>query len=174
MDNINLFDSKPDEPILPSLGTASDKSIINVDVAMSTFGTEESVILMSDDIKKAIGGEFVKSLLLKEESFITLPNYVIDYTSLEDAVGGTAGLVDYHADAIDYLMNDDGDAVIYMYTKSGMIKLGRGLTSELDRIIAEAIAMVTSSRAKVYKDFEIGKPPKLLKNKDIASIRLNL
>lgn len=161
----SLFDTDANSPIIPSLdqglneGTVSDEDIKQ----QLKSGTE----LISEGLDRAIRGETVKSMMIPEDTSIALPNYVIDITSVER-------FADYHTEALDALLDDDGDVIVYIYTPTGLVKVGRGLSFVLDRIIAPAINNLFSSKGKVYKDFQIGKPVREISGKNLSTLRLNI
>lgn len=164
-DKFNLFNNDGSTPIVPKLDQGLDEGTISDSELREQLKSGEK--LLSGGLDKVIRGEVVKTLMLAEESGVALPNYVIDITNVDR-------MLNYHSRALDALLNEDGDAVIYAYTAAGLVKLGRGLTYTLDRVIASSVDSLLSSRARVYKDFQPGKPLRELTGKSVETLRLKI
>ena len=149
---IQLFDTGSSEVVMPSIKNTEVNTEVN---------------LISEGLERAIKGETVKSLMIPEDMEVSLPNYVIDLCNVEP-------LYEFQAQGIDALLHPDGDTTIYANTPTGLVKLARGLSDILDRILAIAIANLFNNQAVIYKDFEPGKPLKLVSNKDITTMRLSI
>lgn len=161
--SIDLFDSDASSPLMPSLkdmnGVTSEEIKKQLDM-----GSE----LISSGIDKAISGKQVKTMMLAEDPDIMLPNFVIDFTDVEE-------LHNYQMEGLDALLHPDGDTWIYVYTKNGgLTKLGRGRSEIVDRILTLAIAKLFDSKCKVYRNFEVGKKLNIVSNKDITTMRLSI
>lgn len=123
--------------------------------------------LMSEDIGKVIQGNVVKSILIPEESSIEQPNYVIDFSEVEE-------IDEIQIKALDALLNESGDVAVYAYIKGGIQKLGDAYDFILNRILLSSLANLFNNRCKVYKNFVPGEPVKQLKYKDISNMRLSI
>lgn len=164
--SFKLFDTDGENPIIPSLDQKMDEGAINTEDIRQQLksGTD----LISEGLERAIKGETVKSMMIPEDSSFILPNYLIDISKVEE-------MGDHHTEALDALCDDDGDVVLYLNTLHGEItKIGRGLSSKLDRIIASSMANLFSSKARVFKDFMPGQKLNEVSTKSIETLRLNL
>ena len=119
------------------------------------------------DIKRAIGGEKVEASLAHKEFDIELPNYVLSLLGVKD-------IFDYQLKSIEALLNEDGDVTIYLNTGSKLIKIGKGKSEILDRLLALVISSIFGDRALIYKDYTVGEKPKIVSKKDISTMRLTL
>lgn len=152
---IQLFDTGANEMVMPGVNK------------LDTKDNKEEVNLVSEGIERAITGDTVKSLMIPEDLEISLPNYILDLCNVDP-------LYEFQAQGIDALLHPDGDTTIYAYTPSGLVKLARGLSDILDRILTISIANLFNGQAIIYKDFEPGKPLSIISDKDITTMRLGL
>lgn len=164
--SFKLFEADESNPIIPSMDQKLDEGAINT--AEIKKQLKSNTELISEGLERAIGGDTVKSMMIPEDNSFILPNYLIDISKVEV-------FADHHSQALDALLDEDGDIVLYVNTASGEIaKIGRGLSAKLDRIIAVSIANLFSSKARVFKDFEPGKPLHEISTKNIETLRLDL
>ena len=99
----NLFDSKPDEPILPSADQPIDEGLLTEkDIRLGIKSANE---LISEGLERAIGGTKVNSIMVPQENSLALPNYVID---IDDA----DSVAEWHTEALDSFLDPDGDVII--------------------------------------------------------------
>lgn len=154
----NLFATDSTSVIIPSPSLSG---------ADGTDATPNGVDLKSQDIKEAIGGEYVKSIIIPEDLDIIVPNYVIDFTSLKS-------LRVHQVKALDTLINPDGDVAIYLNLPKGLVKLGMGLGYKLDRILPIGIQSIFEKQCKLYKDVQRGKPLQAISRQNLSERRLNI
>lgn len=151
MDNLKLFGTSGDDIVMPS-----------VDASESVSDS-----LRSDSIASAITGERVKTLIIPENTSIDEVNYVFDFSETE-----TVSV--FQKEALKALASTNGDTSLYLYKKSGLVKFGKGISYNLERIIPLVRAHVFSNEIKVYKNFMPGEPVNEVENRDITKLRLNL
>lgn len=164
-EKINLFDTPADTPLMPSAEQKlADGSFTTEDIKQ---GLKSGADLISEGLDRAILGDTVKSMMIPEDVEIAVPNYVIDFTKLDE-------LFEFQMEAIDALLHPDGDITLYAYTRAGLAKLGRGLSSTLDRILPIAIGNLFESNCVIYKDFVPGEELKIVSEKDITTMRLSI
>jgi hypothetical protein len=154
---LDLFACKSDELIIPS----------EADAEKTKADTHLGDGLISEGLERAIRGGTVKTLMIPEDFEVALPNYVIDLTKVEE-------LYEFQMDALDALLHPDGDTTIYAYTLTGMVKLGRGLSDILDRILAISLTNLFHSTCTLYKDFVPGEKLHKVSEKDIRTMRLSI
>lgn len=142
----------PDEIIIPSS---------NIKLS------QEDKDMMDTDITDAISGSTVKKLLIPEDAEMELPNYVLDYTTVEQTSA-------FQKQAIKNLLSTDGKVAIYLYTDGRILKIGYGEEYKLNQIIDSFRANVADENVKVYKDVEIGKELREVRHKDISKMRFNI
>lgn len=164
-ENTNIFDYEPDKPIMPSANQKLDEGALNTEDIKQQLKSGSDLI--SEGLDRAILGDTVKSMMIPEDIEIAVPNYVIDFTALEE-------LFEFQMEAIDALLHPEGDITLYAYTKAGLAKLGRGMSSILDRILPVAISNLFDSQCKIYKDFVPGEALKMVSEKDITTMRLSI
>ena len=63
---------------------------------------------------------------------------------------------------------------IYLNTGSKLIKIGKGKSEILDRLLALVISSIFGDKALIYKDYTVGEKPKIVSKKDISTMRLTL
>lgn len=160
-----IFEARPDKPVMPNAKQKLDEGLISEEDIRA--GLKSGSELISEGLDRAILGDTVKSMMIPEDLNIAIPNYVIDFTSLDE-------LYEFQMEAIDALLHPDGDVTIYAYTRAGLAKLGRGLSSILDRILTLAISNLFEGKCTIYKDFIPGEPLKTVSEKDITTMRLSI
>lgn len=129
---------------------------------------EKSVeMLKSEGIERAIKGETVKSIMLPEDLQIDFPNYVIDLSDMET-------INDFQMKSIDSLLHSQGDLPIYLNTKLGIVKIGKGKTEILDRLLALIVTSLLGPKCKLYKNYVPGEIPKVVSTKDICTMRMRI
>lgn len=142
----------------------SDDSIVLPGESGTDIDTKE---LMQGNIEESITGEVVENVNIPKENQIDLPNYVIDLSEIDELE-----LVQIHA--LDCVLDAEGDVTVYAYLKGSMVKLGMGHREKLDRLLVLIIKHIYENKALLYKDFEIGKPVKVVSDKSITHLRLSL
>lgn len=152
MDGFKIFDSDPEKPILPDEVNTNNNDIED---------------LKSQCIEDAITGEVVKSVLLEVENSIVIPNYVIDMSELKE-------IEPIQVNALDSLLNENGDVVIYIYLNGNLQKIGMANSWVIHRIIVPAISTIFNNKCKIYKDFQVGKELNIINTKSIAHLRLSI
>lgn len=156
MDNtsdIKLFKEDKNEIAMPS---------INIEM------TSEQKELISDDINKAISGEQVKIVILKEVNEIAENNYVFDFTDL-------TSINVIQKEALKSLVSNNGNVQLYLYKKgSGLTSFGVGERYNLEMMVPLVRNYVFNSDIKIYKNYRVGEPAKEVVSKDITQMRLHL
>ena len=128
----------------------------------------EQSILMSEGVEDAIEGQTVKSMLLKENENIDLPNFVLDLSNLD-------GINKLQMIGLSSLLHPDGNTAIYVYNKGkGLFKLGDGLNGLLNKILPRVVYNVLGQECKIYGDYQIGKKAKLITDSNITTKRMNI
>lgn len=151
MDSMKLFETSGDNIIMPSVNVSES----------------DNDSLRSDSILGAITGEKVKTLIVPENTSIDETNYVFDFSETE-----TVSV--FQKEALKALASTNGDVSLYLYKKSGLVKFGKGIQHNLERIIPLVRAHVFSNEIKVYKNFIPGEPVEEVESRDITKLRLNL
>ena len=156
MDNtsdIKLFKEDKNEVAMPSIDTEM---------------TSEQAELISESIDKAIGGEQVKVVILKEVDEIAEDNYIFDFTEL-------ASINVIQKEALKSLVTNNGNVQLYLYKKgSGLTSFGSGDRYNLEMMIPLVRNYVFNSEIKIYKNYKVGEPAKEVISKDITKMRLHL
>lgn len=156
MDNISdikLFKEDRNEVAMPS---------INIEM------TSEQKELISDDVSKAISGEQVKIVILKEVNEIAEDNYIFDFTEL-------ASINVIQKEALKSLVSNNGNVQLYLYKKgSGLTSFGVGERYNLEMMVPLVRNYVFNSDIKIYKNYRVGEPAKEVISKDITKMRLHL
>lgn len=156
MDNISdikLFKEDKNEVAMPS---------INIEM------TSEQKELISDDVSKAISGEQVKIVILKEVNEIAEDNYIFDFTEL-------ASINVIQKEALKSLVSNNGNVQLYLYKKgSGLTSFGVGERYNLEMMVPLVRNYVFNSDIKIYKNYRVGEPAKEVISKDITKMRLHL
>ena len=156
MDNISdikLFKEDKNEVAMPS---------INIEM------TSEQKELISDDVSKAISGEQVKIVILKEVNEIAEDNYIFDFTEL-------ASINVIQKEALKSLVSNNGNVQLYLYKKgSGLSSFGVGERYNLEMMVPLVRNYVFNSDIKIYKNYRVGEPAKEVISKDITKMRLHL
>ncbi len=125
-------------------------------------------ILISEGVEDALKGDTVKSMILKENEDIEIPNFTLDMSNVQ-SVG------QLQMEALDALLHTDGNTALYVLnTKTGMVKLGMGLNGMLNKILPRVVYNVFGEECKIYGDFEIGKKAKLITDTNITTKRMNI
>lgn len=150
MDNLNLFNNLSTNPVVPGELKIDDCSG-----------------LMSQDISQALLGEVVKTLIVPETMEIELPNYVIDFTNIDD-------LNVFQKESIKSLLSEKGTVAIYIHKKENMAKVGYGSKEKLDYMISTFRTHVLGEDAKVYENVEKGKELIEVKMKDVTRLMMNI
>lgn len=153
-EELSLFGSAGDNPIMPSDNAC--ESIAN-----------SSSDLISPDMGMVIGGETIKTQLIPEENKIDSPNYVIDMSSLDE-------VYEYQMDALDALLDKEGDTSIYVNTATGLVKIGMGNSLILDRVLAISVQKLFSGGCRLFRDYRIGEKAVEVSTKDIRTMRLSI
>lgn len=129
---------------------------------------EGQSILMSEGVDDALKGDTVKSMILKENDDIELPNFTLDMSNVE-SVG------QLQMEALDALLHPDGNTALYILNKKiGLVKLGMGLNGMLNKVLPRVVYNVFGPECKIYGDFEIGKKAKLITDSNITTKRMNI
>lgn len=149
---ISLFDTPSDKLVMPSDN--------NEDL-------EKQKELTSNEVNGAIFGKNVKTVVLKEDDQITIPNYVLDFSECTE-------ISVFQKEALKNLRHKDGDTAIYMYNKKSLLKLGYGLGYKLENLLALTKRHVFSDEIKIYRDVEHNKPLEEVITRDITKLKLNL
>lgn len=167
MDNIeiSIFDTQADDIAMPG-------TVVNIDNAEISGEDIKNILTSTGDvisrgIEDALTGDTIKSVIVPEESDITLPNYVIDLSEVSE-------ICEIHSTAIDALLNEDGDTAVYVYTNTGIDKIGMGYGELLNRIIAPAISNIFNDKCLIYKNYQIGEDLDIVDGKDISNLRLSI
>lgn len=153
-ESMDLFDTKNDDIVLPE---------------DETFSHNQE--LMSEGVKSAISGEYVKEILVPEDDTMRLPNYVID---LREVLELTPNQLAVFSSLLTYNPEDTPDTYIYLYAARGVFQIGLARSDKIGSNIALIIEKTIGSEAKVYKDWTESKPGELIKTNDITKIRLNI
>lgn len=162
---IDLFGCKASELVLPNSKETTENKGNTKDDTVSDIPNNE---LISEGLERAIRGETVKSLMIPEDMEVALPNYVIDISQVET-------LREVQMEALDTLLHPNGDTAIYAYTTGGLIRLGFGVASILDRILSISIKnLFAGTKCFIYKDFVPGEPLTIISEKDITTMRLSI
>lgn len=165
MEKFNPFNQKADEIAMPSMSQDLDTGMISEKDIKDNL--KSGMELISEGLDRAISGDTVRKMMIAEDTNIAIPNYVIDFTNIDE-------MFEFQMEAMDALLHPDGEVTIYAYTRTGLAKLGRGLSSILDRILPLAISNLFADKCKIYKDFNIGEIPKVVSDKDITTMRLSI
>lgn len=159
---LDLFDAPADQVVMPSGINVTDGKYTEEQLRKNL---EEQEALKSHGLERAVKGETVKSMMVPEDPEIVLPNYVLDLSTYEE-------FTEESLMGLDALIHPDGTVTLYINTYMGLMNVGKGLADTMDRILLPAITHIFSGKARLFRDFEIGKPLKELKHKDITNRRL--
>lgn len=152
--DLELFDSKPDEVIVPSE---------NIDKSGSKLDSD------SEAIEKALLGEKVKLDLSREDLEIYPENYVIDLTNKNGKIESTEVLV------LESLKRKGGDIALYLYAKgNGMVFFGTSFRQYLSRILPIVKKYIFLDEIEIYENVERNKPLHILNATDITKQKINL
>lgn len=159
--DLERFENPDDEIIMPGISTEDKNSSDN------TQGKDNGSELMSEGVERAITGDVVKEVLLKEEFGIMVPNYVIDLSNVES-------VCKIQSMTLDAILDPEGDTAVYIYVSKSLQKLGMGNGDILNRILVPVMKNVFDEKCKVYRDFKEGEPLNIVDGKSISSLRLTI
>lgn len=148
-DTIKIFNITDDSVVLPSGDTINNEYLI------------------SDGLDQAISGDTVKSIMIPEEINILLPNYVIDFSNIKE-------IYEFQALALDSFIREEGDATIYINTKTGITKLGHSDLDTLDKVLVTALSVLFNGECMVYRNYIPNKELQPVYKTDNNNIRLGL
>ena len=151
-ESIDLFSDNGKDPLIPVVpqGNSVDDKLI------------------SKDISEAILGEYVKSIIIPESLDIVVPNYVLDFR-------GTEALRKHEVESLACLVDDeDGDIAIYACLGNGLVSLGMGVSTRIERILPVYVQSLFGNSCRLYRDIERGKPLQEIKRHDVSKLRLRL
>lgn len=151
--NINLLDAKADEPVMPTISDGL---------------SEQYDKLRSDDVKGALLGETVKTLILPEDSKILDKNFIFDFSDKDI-------ITIFQKDVLKSLVSDTGTVGLYLYGKHGLVLFGLGEQYQLESLLPLIHKYVFANEITIYKDFQPGDlKPKVVDAKNIANMRIHL
>lgn len=135
---------------------------------MNAPDSEEINKLKSQDIKEAIGGEYVKQVQIPSDVEMFVPNYVIDFRKMKTVHNS-------QIEAIQGIIVDDGDVAIYAWLGNGLVKLGMAIDSKISSILPAGVQSIFDKKCRLYQDLAPGKKVKdITASQDISKIRLDL
>ena len=146
-DKTEEIKDKTEEIKLPTLGVGNKEELISTDI--------------SEELKKGTVG----TVLLKEESSVFTPSYLLDMTDVGDIMPSTL-------DAIQTMIYKEGDTAVYMKNGEHIGIIGYGDGHELYSMLETFVSNVYSGRCKIYKNN--GDSFRRLKNTDVGSIILDI
>lgn len=121
----------------------------------------------SEDVNNALFGEKVKTILIKDEQIIELPNIVFDFSK-------NMSMNIFQKLALDGIITENGDTAVYLYSTGNLMKIGTALSSKIESIINVFKTDVLNSDVLIYKDVQEGKPLTEINKKDITKLRMNI
>ena len=151
-DELEIFSDDGKNPKLPSIS----KEKYNENSSLKSEGTED-----------AISGKSVKTVIIKEDSDIEYPNYVLDFSNVES-------INVIQKSALKSLISDRGDTAIYLYKKDAIVKIGSGIGEILSTLINIINQSTMNGEISVYKDVIPGKEIEEIKGKDITKLRMRI
>lgn len=129
---------------------------------------ESLQVLKSKGVEEAISGERVKSVIIKENDDVEIPNFTID-------ISENNYVMDIQTLALDSILRENGDTALYILDeKLGLIKIGYGDRLMLNKVLPRIIYNVFGPEYKIYADFQIGKQAKLFNQANILTKRMNI
>lgn len=148
MDNLEK-DSRQDKMIMPG---DSDKDYSE---------------LISEDIVDNISRKQVSTVLIKEQSEMQIPSYLIDLSKVQTVL--ECSLI-----AITSMLNKEfnGDISVYIKTKQGVFGLGKGDSVKLSRYLTVFLKATFGDDVGVYKN--IGNGFKRINVNDVSNVLLEL
>lgn len=132
-----------------------------------TGGDEDSKDLIIEGVEDAITKDTIHPILIPDDIDIRQPNYVIDMSNIKE-------IDKIQVTAIDAMLNEDGEVAVYIYIGGEIKKMGMGYSNVLDRLIAIAVRNILGDEAEVYKDYVVGEDAKVIDDRDITHLRLNI
>lgn len=164
-DAFSPFNDDGSNIVMPGGLNIKDAKITKEDIE-EIVGNQENLI--SEGVEEAIKGTTVKSMILKEDDSIELPNFTLDISLVES-------MSQLQMEALDSLLHPDGNTAIYILSdKVGLVKLGMGLNGMLNKILPRVVYNVIGEECKIYGNFETGKPAKIISDSNIITKRMNI
>ena len=164
-ENIDLFANDGKAPVIPTVGPKV--KLRDGEDEYNQHSVSHGASLISVGVEEAISGEMVKSVIIPETLDIGLPNYVLDFR-------GARNVRDHCLNALEGMLTDDGDTHIYIWLDKSLSRVGMGIGSSLDRILAPGMQSMFGGMCRIYQDAETGKPVREIKQQDPSKIRLRL
>ena len=164
-ENIDLFENNGKAPVIPVV--APKVKLSTGDEEYNQHSVSHGVSLISVGVEEAISGEMVKSVIIPETLEMCIPNYVLDFR-------GARNVRDHCLMALEGMLTDDGDTHIYIWLDKSLSRVGMGIGSSLDRILAPGMTSLFGDMCRIYQDAETGKPVKEIRQHDPSKIRLRL
>lgn len=152
VDKIDIFSDDGKAPEMPSI----NKEQSGEESTLKSEGTED-----------AISGVSVKTVLIKEDSDIEYPNYILDFSNV-----GSVNVI--QKSALKSLISEDGDTSIYLYNKDAIVKIGSGIGETLSTLINIINQSTMNGEVAVYKDVIPGEEIEEIHGKDITKLRMRI
>lgn len=120
--------------------------------------------LKGSDIKEALNGEIIKPVLVREESDVVAPSYMLDMSDVpsvtEDSLKAIKGML------------RGGDTAVYIRNNNVMALIGYGDSIVLYSVLTGLVKHLYSGMCKVY--FNNGSGFKAVREMDVHGVRLKL
>lgn len=134
-------------------------------VIIPSVKSRQNEDLISVGIEEAIQRDSIDTVLLKEETEIHIPSYLLDMTGVGDIMPASL-------QALQTMLTAEGDTAVYMKNGTMIGTIGYGESQELYNRLETYISNVYSNKCKLYKNK--GKGFKEIRPMDVDNIELEL
>ena len=142
-----------------------ENNIIEEEVVVPSLDNTEAENLLSVGIEEAIQKEGIDTVLLKEETEVHVPSYLMDMTSV-------GSIMPASLQALQTMLTENGDTAVYMKNGDMIGIIGYGDSQELYNRLDTYVNNVYSNKCKLYKNK--GDGFKEVKPMDVDNIELDL